>query len=312
MPQALYRTMEEHSRTLEQRVAERTEQLHQKNAELQHTLETVKTMQVQIITQEKRASLGELTAGIAHELKNPLNFMSNFAEGSLELLQELAEDLGNGTGLPPSWRDKLLALMSELTQNSFKVCEHGHRATSIIDGMLRHARAPAGKPHLADINQLVEEAVRFIQHGLHSQTPKIEVAIDTELDPSVPALPLATEDIRRVILNLLDNSCYAAHHKGRRLGLSSLPQVSVSTRWTGSAVEMRIRDNGEGIPPAIRDRIFTPFFTTKPPGKGTGLGLSISHDIIVVTHGGTLHVESEEGQYAEFILTLPGEASLSS
>ncbi|SEM06883.1 Predicted ATPase [Stigmatella aurantiaca] len=309
---ALYRELEEHSLNLERRVTERTDQLHLTNAQLRHTLETLKTINAQILTQEKLASLGVLTAGIAHELRNPLNFMSNFAELSLELLQELAEDLGGDTELPSLWRERLLALLNELTRNSVKVCEHGHRATSIIDGMLRHARTHQGERNLTDINQLVDEAVRFIQHGLRSQTPKVEVTIETELDFSVPPLPLAAEDIRRVILNLLDNGCYAAHHKGRRLGPASVPRVKVSTRWTGSEVEMRIRDNGEGIPPAVRDRLFTPFFTTKPPGKGTGLGLSISHDIIVVTHGGTLRVESEEGQYAEFILTLPGEASLSS
>jgi signal transduction histidine kinase len=232
--------------------------------------------------------------------------MTNFSEGSLELMQDYAEELGRGEAPPALGRERVEALLEQLKLNATKVCEHGQRATGIINGMLKHSRTTRAERSPTSINQLVDEAVRFVRHGLRSRTPEVEVAIDTELDASVPALPLVAEDIRRVLLNLLDNGCYAAHDRGRRLGQASWPRVRVSSRWTGAEVEVRIRDNGEGIPLAVRGKIFTPFFTTKPPGEGTGLGLSISHDIVAVTHGGTLRVESEEGQYTEFIVTLPG------
>ncbi|QRK12748.1 AAA family ATPase [Archangium violaceum] len=300
----LYRKLAESNRTLEHRVQERTEQLHQKNAELQRALESLKAMQAQIITQEKLASLGSLTAGIAHELKNPLNFVKNFSELSLELLPELSEAVNRARAT--SKREELDALMNELKQNISKVSEHEQRASGIINGMLRHARNNRGEPQPTSINQLVEETLRLVQQGLRARNPPRHVTVDISFDEAVPQLRLVPEDLRRVILNLLDNACYAAQEKARRPEMVEPPRLKVSTRWTGSEVEIRVRDNGQGVPASLRDKLFTPFFTTKPAGEGTGLGLSLSHDIIVAL-GGKLRVESEEGHYTEFTVVLPGK-----
>ncbi|HEX5751818.1 MAG TPA: AAA family ATPase [Archangium sp.] len=294
----LYRKLEKSHRTLEHRVQERTEQLHSKNAELQGALESLRAMQAQIITQEKLASLGSLTAGIAHELKNPLNFVKNFSELSLELLQELRESVQK--------HEDPGSLLQELEQNLTKVCEHQQRASGIINGMLRHARNNRGERRAISINQLVEDAVRLVDHGLRARRPPRHVAFDVAFDDTVPPCHLVPEDLSRVILNLLDNACYAAQQKADR-DTDGQPRLKVSTHWTGNEVEIRVRDNGNGIPASVRNKLFTPFFTTKPTGEGTGLGLSLSHDIIVVTLGGKLRVESEEGQYAEFTVVLPGE-----
>ncbi len=301
----LYRKLEEYSHTLEQRVHERTDELHQQNVRLQNALETLKSMQLRSITQEKLASLGALTAGIAHELRNPLNFVSNFSELSLELLQELCERFRGPRAPSPEQWGRLGAALEELVQNSSKVREHALRASNIIEGMLQHARNHRGEPQLTQINSLVEEVIRFVHHSLRAKSPPIHVAIETSFDPSAPPLLLVPEDIRRVMLNLVDNACYAAHKESQRPGPSAGPHVKVSTRWVGSGMEIRVRDNGSGVPQGVRDRLFTPFFTTKPPGEGTGLGLSISHDIVVNSLGGELRVESEEGQFAEFIVSLP-------
>ncbi|OJT17915.1 serine/threonine protein kinase [Archangium sp. Cb G35] len=294
----LYRKLEKSHRTLEHRVQERTEQLHSKNAELEGALERLRTMQAQIITQEKLASLGSLTAGIAHELKNPLNFVKNFSELSLELMQELRESVDK--------REDTGSLLQELERNLAKVCEHEQRASGIINGMLRHARNTRGAPRATSINQLVEDAVRLVDHGQRARRPPRHVAFDVAFDTSVPPCHLVPEDLSRVILNLLDNGCYAAQQKAGR-ETDGQPRLKVSTRWTGSEVEIRVRDNGNGVPASVRDKLFTPFFTTKPTGEGTGLGLSLSHEIVVVALGGKLRVESEEGQYAEFTVVLPGE-----
>jgi predicted ATPase/signal transduction histidine kinase len=301
----LYRKLEEYSHTLEQKVLERTDELNQKNARLISALETLQSMQLRIITQEKLASLGVLTAGIAHELRNPLSFVSNFTELSLELLQELRGEFSGQQ--PPSsvqWK-RLGTALDELIQNTSKAHEHGLRASNIIHGMLQHARDHGGEPQIVHINPLVEEVIRFVHHSLRAKSPPVHVPIETSFDPSDPTLLLVPEDMRRILLNLLDNACYAANKKARRLGTSAEPQVKVFTRRVGSTVEIHVRDNGDGVPEGVRDKLFTPFFTTKPPGEGTGLGLSISHDIIVVSLGGELRLESEEGSFTEFIISLP-------
>ncbi|MFL5355994.1 protein kinase domain-containing protein [Archangium sp.] len=300
----LYHQLEDSNRTLEHRVQERTEELHQKNAELQRALESLKAVQAQIITQEKLASLGALTAGIAHELKNPLNFVKNFSELSLELMGELNETMHRS---PPPGREELEGLLEELKMNVSKVREHEQRASGIINGMLRHARNNRGEPQPTPINPLVEESIRLVQHALRARSPARPVDIDVSFDEAVPPLLLVPEDLRRVILNLVDNACYAAQEKARRLTPAGSPRLKVSTHWTGSGVEIRVRDNGHGIPAAVREKLFTPFFTTKPTGEGTGLGLSLSHDIVVGALGGKLQVESEEGQYTEFTVVLPGQ-----
>ncbi|MDC0707864.1 AAA family ATPase [Stigmatella sp. ncwal1] len=302
----LYRRLEDYSHTLEERVADRTQELHSKNAELHRALETLKAMQTQIITQEKLASLGSLTAGIAHELKNPLNFVTNFALLSTDRVRELRQEMS--PLLKPTVakeREELDSLLDELEVNTQKIREHGQRASGIIDGMLQHARSNRGERRRTNVNQLVEEAVRLVHHGLNAKSSRRNVVIETSFDAKVPEVDLVSDDIRRVVLNLVDNACYAASDKLRPTETLEEPRVKVSTRWTGSNVEIRVRDNGQGIPVAARDKLFTPFFTTKPTGEGTGLGLSISHDIVVVSLGGKLVVESEEGQYAEFIVVLP-------
>jgi predicted ATPase/signal transduction histidine kinase/tRNA A-37 threonylcarbamoyl transferase component Bud32 len=310
----LYRRLEDYSHTLEERVADRTQELHSKNAELHRALETLKAMQTQIITQEKLASLGSLTAGIAHELKNPLNFVTNFALLSTDRVRELRQEVRPllQPGLSPHQinrqQEELAALLDELEMNTQKIREHGQRASGIIDGMLQHARSNRGERRRTNVNQLVEEAVRLVHHGLNAKSSRRNVVIETSYDTQVPEVDLVSDDIRRVVLNLVDNACYAASDKVRPAEPVEEPRVKVSTRWTGSNVEIRVRDNGRGIPPAAREKLFTPFFTTKPTGEGTGLGLSISHDIVVVSLGGKLVVESEEGQYAEFIVVLPSSS----
>jgi predicted ATPase/signal transduction histidine kinase len=301
----LYRRLEDYSHTLEDRVEDRTAELHNKNVELQRALETLKAMQAQVITQQKLASLGSLTAGIAHELKNPLNFVTNFAALSTERVRELREGLRAGTPPTPEQQAELDSLMDELELNTRKIREHGQRASGIIDGMLQHARGGRGERRATHINQLVEEAVRLVQHGLKAKGQRGNVVIKTALADALPPIPLVTDDIRRVVLNLVDNACYSASEKAREPGSTEEPRVTITTRSVGNAVEIRVRDNGKGIPPALREQVFTPFFTTKPAGEGTGLGLSISHEIVAAL-GGSLTVESMPGSYAEFIVVLPG------
>jgi predicted ATPase/signal transduction histidine kinase/tRNA A-37 threonylcarbamoyl transferase component Bud32 len=302
----LYRRLEDYSHTLETRVDERTAELHSKNAELHRALETLKTMKDQIVTQEKLASLGALTAGIAHELKNPLNFVSNFAALSNERVRELKNLVPGNGPLTADQRGEFDDILGELEMNTRKIREHGQRAVGIIDGMLQHARGRRGDTRATNVNQLVEEAVRLVHHGLKAKSSRRNVIIETSYDSTVPDVNLVSDDIRRVVLNLVDNACYAASEKAAQPGSREEPRVKVSTKWTGKDVEIRVRDNGKGIPPALKEKLFTPFFTTKPAGEGTGLGLSISHEIVVVSLGGKLSLESEEGKYAEFIVVLPG------
>jgi predicted ATPase/signal transduction histidine kinase len=307
----LYRRLEEYSHTLEDRVADRTAELHNKNSELHRALETLKAMQAQIITQEKLASLGALTAGIAHELKNPLNFVNNFAALSVERVRELRDSMKSAQ-LPPAAKEDFEDLLGAMELNSKKIREHGQRAVSIIDGMLRHARGTRGERRSINVNQLVEEAVRLVHHGLNAKSARRNVLIETAFDSALPDVNLVSEDIRRVVLNLVENACYAASERHKQPNSAEQARVKVSTRWTGNAVEIRVRDNGKGIPADIREKLFMPFFTTKPTGEGTGLGLSISHEIVVGSLGGKLMVESEEGRYAEFIVLLPGSGQRTS
>lgn len=309
----LYRRLEDYSHTLEDRVADRTAELHSKNAELHRAVETLKAMQQQIVTQEKLASLGALTAGIAHELKNPLNFVSNFAALSNERVRELREVVPTAQPMTPIQKQDFDDILSELELNTRKIREHGQRAVGIIDGMLQHARGgKRGDKRSTNVNQLVEEAVRLVHHGLKAKSTRRNVVIETSFDATVPEVNLVSDDIRRVVLNLVDNACYAASEKAQQPGNKEEARVRVTTRWTGKDVEIRVRDNGKGIPAMQREKLFTPFFTTKPAGEGTGLGLSISHEIVVVSLGGKLSVESEEGKYAEFIVMLPGEGQRAS
>ncbi len=298
--------LERYGRTLESRVRDRTKELEDKNTALEEALASLKRAQEQILLQEKMASLGALTAGIAHEIKNPLNFVNNFSLLSGELLKELEESLAKEKAKldPAVWED-VQAVLADLSQNSAKVREHGMRADSIVRSMLLHARAKGGEREAVDVNALVTEAVNLAYHSARGQDSAFNVKIESDLDPAAGTVDGVKQDLSRVFLNILGNACYALGEKRKKEGGSFTPLLSVKTKSLGDAVEVRIRDNGPGIPQAVLEKVFTPFFTTKPAGSGTGLGLSISYDIVTKGHGGTLEVETEEGRSAEFILKLP-------
>jgi PAS domain S-box-containing protein len=302
--------LEDYSRTLERQVEERTRELQAKNAELEKTLQRLRDMQDQVIMQEKLASLGALTAGIAHEIRNPLNFVNNFAEFSAELTQELREDIAKQKDrLDSETLEDIEALIYDLEQNVQKINEHGKRADRIVHGMLLHSRGKPGEREPSDINTWLAEYVNLAYHGMRAQDTSFNIAIETDYDPSIGLVDVVPQDMGRVFLNVINNACYAAHAKRRDMGEGFSPTLSVRTTNLGDRVEIRIRDNGNGIPPEVRERIFQPFFTTKPAGAGTGLGLSISYDIVVQEHKGEIHVETEEGKYAEFIITLPKQVN---
>ena len=280
-------------------LADQNKELEQKNQEI------VKT-QEQLIMQEKLASLGALTAGIAHEIKNPLNFVNNFAELSVELMQELREDLSaQRERMDEKMYKRVEDTIADLEHNSRKINEHGKRADSIVRGMLLHSRGKSGERISTDINQLLDEYVNLAYHGLRALDPSFNITIKTDYDKSVGMLDVVPQDLSRVFLNIVNNACYAANEKKKTAGPSFSPVLNISTRNLDRMIEIRIRDNGTGIPKDIVDKIFDPFFTTKPTGKGTGLGLSLSYDIVAKVHGGELRVETDPGNYTEFIIRLP-------
>jgi PAS domain S-box-containing protein len=296
----------DYSRTLERQVEERTRELQAKNAELEQALQRLRDMQDQIIMQQKLASLGALTAGIAHEIRNPLNFVNNFAELSAELTQELREDIGKQKNrLDSETLADIESIIYDLEQNVQKINEHGKRADRIVNSMLLHSSGKSGKRELTDINTLLGEYVNLAYHGMRAQDVSFNVSIKTDYDPSIGLIDVVPQDIGRVFLNIINNACYAIHTKRTAMGEGFSPTLSMRTINLGDRVEIRIRDNGNGIPLEVRDKIFHPFFTTKSAGVGTGLGLSISYDIVVQEHKGQLNVETEEGEYTEFTITLP-------
>ena len=263
------------------------------------TLDELKAAQVQLIHSEKMASLGVLTAGIAHEIKNPLNFVNNFSELSRELIDDVKTELQNKN------ETEVIELLENLKQNLEKINQHGKRADSIVKGMLLHSRGNSGEKALVDVNELVDQDINLAYHGLRAQDKDFNITIEKDYDRSIEKINFVPQDISRVILNLVNNACYAANQKKRKSGNDFSPILKVSTKNLQGKVEIRIRDNGCGIPQPTRKNIFNPFFTTKPAGEGTGLGLSISYDIIVKQHKGELRFESEEGKFTEFIIILP-------
>lgn len=272
------------------------------NADAYHHL---KSAQEQLVVQEKLASLGALTAGIAHEIKNPLNFVNNFADLSVELMDELREEVGKlKAGQPPDV-ENIEALLDDLSGNARKINEHGKRADGIVRSMLLHSRGQAGERQPTDINAMLEEYVNLTYHGMRAQDSSFNVTIERDLASDAGTVEAIPQDLSRVFLNLLNNACYAVNDKAKKNGSGFVPTLRVSSVNLGDAVEVRIRDNGLGIPPEVREKIFNPFFTTKPTGQGTGLGLSISHDIVVQEHKGQLEVETEPGEFTEFIVRLP-------
>ncbi len=290
-------------------VEERTQELRVRNSQLEQALSRLKDMQNQIVMQEKMASLGGLTAGIAHEIKNPLNFVNNFAELSADLcaeMREIVEKLRAAGAADANTLADIEDVVASLEQNVRKIQEHGKRADSIVRGMLLHSRGKAGERRPTDINALVTEYVNLAYHGLRAQDTTFNVKIEMDMDPEVGTVDVVPQDMSRAILNVVNNGCYAANEKKRETKDSDfMPTIRVSTKSLNGSYEIRMRDNGMGIPPELREKIFTPFFTTKPTGKGTGLGLSITYDIIVREHGGDIRIESEPGQYTEFIFRIP-------
>ena len=297
------RLIEAQNVELERLVAERTAALTQQADELRATLAELKATQAQLVQSEKMASLGELTAGIAHEIQNPLNFVNNFADVSVEMLTELREEQAR-----PQRDSELEAdLLNDINQNLQKIHYHGQRAASIVKGMLEHSRASTGERQPTDINHLTEEYLRLAYQGLRAKDKSFNATLTTDLAPTLPPVEAVGADLGRVLLNLFSNAFYAVRQRQRqRLGEAGYaPTVTVSTRQVGEQVEIRVRDNGLGIPEAVRDKIFQPFFTTKPAGEGTGLGLSLSYDIVTKGHGGTLTVTSQEDKFTEFLISLP-------
>jgi signal transduction histidine kinase len=287
---------------LERLVAERSVTLTQQAASLQQALEELQLTQNQLIQAEKMASLGELTAGIAHEIQNPLNFVNNFAEVSAELLEELAEEQAK----PAPDTELELELLGDLTQNLQKITQHGQRAASIVRGMLEHSRASTGERSLTDLNALCDEYLRLAYHGLRAKDKAFNATLHTDLAPVLPLVEAVSQDLGRVLLNLLTNAFYAVRQRQQQGGEPGYaPTVQVRTRRVGDEVEVQVQDNGTGIAEAVRQKIFQPFFTTKPTGEGTGLGLSLAHDIIVQGHGGDLTVASQEGRGTTFTVRLP-------
>lgn len=300
--------LRDYSATLERDVAERTVELRRKSDDLQAALEDLRNTQDQLIMNEKMASLGGLTAGIAHEIKNPLNFVNNFAELSVEITDELEEELqARSANLPPEVRGLVEELLGGLRQNAQKIQEHGARADSIVQSMLLHSRGVAGVRSETDVNAMLDEYVRLAYHGMRGRDRLFNIAIEEDYAENLPLVEVVPQDVSRALLNILNNACYAATHRVNPPP-DHQPALFVSSREAGDSVEIRIRDNGDGIPPEDRDSIFVPFYTTKPAGEGTGLGLSISYDIIVQEHGGSLQVESEPGEFTEFVVRLPKQA----
>jgi GAF domain-containing protein len=275
------------------------------------TLGELQTAQASLVHAQKMAALGQLTAGIAHEIKNPLNFVNNFAGLSVELLDELKETAAPGlAALGDETRAEAEEIVATLTGNLEKIAEHGRRADGIVRSMLDHSRGGSNERRPVDVNALVEEALNLAYHGARAQDPDFNVALDRDLEADIAAIEVAPQDLTRVFLNLFGNGFYAADQRRRQMADPAFrPLLKVTTRDLGGEVEIRVRDNGTGIAPEIRDKLFQPFFTTKPTGEGTGLGLSISYDIVTQQHGGTIAVDSRFGEYTEFTIRLPRRAN---
>ncbi len=282
------------------------DQVSLRTEELSRSLNDLRAAQTRLIETEKLASLGQLTAGIAHEIKNPLNFVNNFASLSAELVGEL-HDVLDQAQIGSDVRASVDELADMLLGNLRKVVEHGKRADSIIKNMLLHSRERGGELRLTDINALLEESLNLAYHGARSERSTFAIKLERDFDPDAGLIELFPQEITRVFLNLISNGFYAATQP--KLAGAHEPRLRAATRRLGDRVEIRIRDNGTGIPPEVQKKMFNPFFTTKPAGQGTGLGLSLSHDIVVKQHGGDLDVETEVGQFTEFIVTLPRSAT---
>jgi len=278
--------------------------IEEQKRKLETALADLKAAQAQLVQSEKMASLGELTAGIAHEIQNPLNFVNNFSDINKELLIELSDEIDNGN------LSEVRSIAKDVIDNEEKINHHGKRAGAIVKGMLQHSRTSTGVKEPTDINALADEYLRLAYHGLRAKDKNFNATMQTDFDESIGRINIIPQDIGRVILNLITNAFYAVTEKKKSTqstaagGAEYQPNVIVSTRKVGDKVLISVKDNGNGIPQKVLDKIFQPFFTTKPTGQGTGLGLSLSYDIIKA-HGGEIKVETKEGQSTEFIIYLP-------
>jgi len=272
--------------------------LEMQKKELQETLGELKSAQTQLIHAEKMASLGELTAGIAHEIQNPLNFVNNFSDLNTELIEEMRHALKSGDSA------EALHIATDIQANQDKISSHGRRADIIVKGMLQHSRTSSGQMEAADINKIADEYLHLAYHGLRAKDKSFNITMETSYDTAIESVNIIPQDIGRVLLNLYNNAFYAVAEKKKEQPEEFEPIISVSTKKVGDKIEIRVRDNGSGIPANVKDKIFQPFFTTKPTGQGTGLGLSLSYDI-VKAHGGELKVNSIEGESTTFVISLP-------
>jgi signal transduction histidine kinase len=273
----------------------RKERAH--SEEISRTLDNLRITQAQLVQSEKMASLGELTAGIAHEIQNPLNFVNNFSEINQELIDDLQQAVQQGD------MREVSQIAESLKENEAKINLHGKRADAIVKSMLQHSRGSSGQKERADVNKMVDEYVRLAFHGYRAKSKEMNVDLDIDLDPQAGTLDIVKQDIGRVLLNLLNNAFYATLQRKDEPGYK--PRVSIRTRRTINVVAIEVEDNGPGIPSDKKEKIFQPFFTTKPTGQGTGLGLSLSYDIVTKGHGGNLQCESREGEGALFRVSLP-------
>jgi len=311
----VYRTraLAERNRQLEQTVQERTaevvaqaETLKEQNIELDEKNQEIMRTQQQLIVQEKLASLGQLTAGIAHEIRNPLNFVNNFAELSGGLIDELREDINaNKEKLGDKSADYIESIIQDLEGNMKRINEHGKRADGIVQGMLMHSRGQKGERAPTKLNALLDEQAQLTYLSIRNAKPDLSVVFKKEYDDTIGEIPTIPQDLSRVFINLINNACYAAEKRKASMPDDWMPLITMITKNMGDKVEIRIKDNGTGMPESVREKVFQPFFTTKPTGEGTGLGLSISYDIVVAEHKGTIRVESTEGEGTEFIIELP-------
>ena len=286
------------------------ESVETRTRELAKSLDDLRTTQDRLVQTQKLASLGQLTAGIAHEIKNPLNFVNNFSGISTELVDELREALGD-VSLNEHQRRAITELMSTLRDNLGKIEQHGKRADAIVKNMLLHSREGSREHRLVDINALVEEGLNLAYHGARAEKQGFNITVKKSFDPSAGEADVFPQDITRVLLNLISNGFYAAIKRNENEqvnGGNYEPTLTASTRNLGDTIEIRIRDNGTGISEDVKDEIFNPFFTTKPAGEGTGLGLSISHDVIVKQHGGSIEFDTQPGEFTEFKILLPRTA----
>jgi signal transduction histidine kinase len=280
----------------------------QRTLELAKSLEDLRTTQDRLVQTQKLASLGQLTAGIAHEIKNPLNFVNNFSGVSTELIDELEEALGRVKSDDKTGTE-ITELTNTLRDNLNKIVQHGKRADAIVKNMLLHSREGSGDHRLVDVNALVEESLNLAYHGARAESQSFKINMEQSLDPAAGKIDVFPQEITRALLNLISNGFYAATKRKEQASSEVYePTLMVATKDLGDKVEIRIRDNGTGIRPEVREKMFNPFFTTKPAGEGTGLGLSITHDIIVKQHSGSIELNTQLGEFTEIKVILPRKA----